>query len=137
VNGALVAGHVELQDNCILSGHSAVQQRVRVGRLAMIGGLGSSSKDVPPFVLQRGYNCITGLNLVGLRRSGCSPAAIDALRGAFRILFKEGRNMRNALDQIEADFGQFPEVTEFVNFIRQSKIGINPIRGRERRERLY
>ncbi len=54
VNGALVAGHVTLQDGCVLSGHAAVQQRVRIGRLAMLGGLGSTTKDIPPFVLQLG-----------------------------------------------------------------------------------
>ena len=54
VNNALVAGHVTLGDGCILSGHTAVQQRVRVGRLAMLGGMGSSSKDIPPFILQQG-----------------------------------------------------------------------------------
>src|SRR5215475_7908148 len=40
INGALVAGHVVLGDGCVLSGHTGVQQRVRIGRLAMLGGLG-------------------------------------------------------------------------------------------------
>jgi UDP-N-acetylglucosamine acyltransferase len=137
VNGALVGGHVELQDNCILSGHSAVQQRVRIGRLAMLGGLGSTSKDVPPFVLQQGYNSISGLNIVGLRRAGLSSEAIAALRSAFRMLYKEGRTQNGALDRIEADHKHYPEVMEFLTFIRESKTGINPIRDGSRRSRLY
>ena len=108
VNGALVAGHCVLHDGCILSGHSAVQQRVRIGRLAMLGGLGSTTKDIPPFVLQQGYNCVTGLNIVGLRRAGFSTEAIAALREAFRILYKEGRTQNTALDRIEADLGHDP-----------------------------
>ena len=72
VNNALVAGHVTLDDECILSGNTAVQQRVRVGRLAMLGGTGGTTKDIPPFILQQGYNCVTGLNIVGLRRAGFS-----------------------------------------------------------------
>ncbi len=128
VNGALVAGHVELHDGCILSGHSAIQQRVRIGRLAMLGGLGSVTKDIPPFVLQQGYNCVSGLNLVGLRRAGLSAPAIAALRVAFRVLYKEGRTQSGALDLISADLGHVPEVAEFVQFIRTSQLGISPAR---------
>jgi UDP-N-acetylglucosamine acyltransferase len=135
VNGALVGGHVELHDGCILSGHSAVQQRVRVGRLAMLGGLGSVTKDIPPFVIQQGYNCVSGLNLVGLRRAGLGSEAIAALRVAFRILYKEGRTQTGALELIAADLGKIPEVAEFIGFIQSTKIGISPARdpGRTRR----
>ena len=135
VNGALAAGHSELHDGCILSGHSAIQQRVRVGRLAMLGGLGSVTKDIPPFVIQQGYNCVSGLNLVGLRRAGLKSSAIQALRVAFRILYKEGRTQTGALELIARDLGSIPEVDEFVSFIQATKIGISPARdpGRNRR----
>ena len=128
VNGVLLAGHCDLHDGCILSGYAAVQQRVRVGRLAMLGGLGSTTKDIPPFVLQQGYNCVTGLNLVGLRRAGIPASTIDALRVSFRVLYKEGRTQSNALERIEADFGTIPEVAEFLSFVRTSVTGINTAR---------
>jgi UDP-N-acetylglucosamine acyltransferase len=137
VNGALVAGHVVLGDGCILSGHSALQQRVRVGRLAMLGGLGSSSKDIPPFVLQQGYNCVSGLNVIGLRRAGMSAETIAALREAYRVLYKEGRTQRPALDRIAADLGHVPEVAEFVEFVRGSTLGINPARNGDRQHRTF
>ena len=137
VNGALVAGHVILHDGCILSGHSAVQQRVRIGRLAMLSGLGSTSKDVPPFVLQQGYNCVTGLNTIGLRRAGITSEAIAALREAFRILYKEGRTRCTALERIAADLGHVSEVAEFVTFIQETTLGINPARGAERQDRTF
>ncbi len=137
VNGALVAGHVTLDDGCILSGHSAVQQRVRIGRLAMLSGLASTSKDIPPFVLQQGYNCVTGLNTVGLRRAGYTSAAIMALREAFRILYKEGRTLSTALDRIEADLGAHAAVQEFVGFIRETTLGINPARSGDRQRRTF
>jgi UDP-N-acetylglucosamine acyltransferase len=135
VNNALVAGHVVLHDGCILSGHTAVQQRVRVGRLAMLGGMGATSKDIPPFILQQGQNCVTGLNLVGLRRAGCSTEAIHALRQCFRIFYKEGRCQSAALERIEGDLGDVAEVAEFVAFVRESKIGLNPARSVDRAER--
>lgn len=137
VNGALAAGHVRLDDSCILSGHSAVQQRVRVGRLAMLGGLGSTTKDVPPFILQQGYNCVSGLNLVGLRRAGMTSATINALREAFRILYKEGRTQSAALDRIETDLGDVAEVRELLAFVRGSEIGINPARDSTRQRRTF
>jgi UDP-N-acetylglucosamine acyltransferase len=135
VNSALVAGHVVLGDGCILSGHTAIQQRVQIGRLAMLGGMGSTSKDIPPFILQQGQNCVTALNIIGLRRAGFSSDTIDALRQAFRIFFREGRTQTGALERIEADLGSVSEVCEFVTFIRESKTGINPMRSRGRAQR--
>ncbi len=135
VNNALIAGHVSLDDGCILSGHTALQQRVRVGRLAMLGGMGSSTKDIPPFILQQGQNCVTGLNVIGLRRAGMQASAIDGLRHAFRIFYREGRVQSAALDRIEAELGTIAEVAEFVAFIRESKVGINPARSSERAQR--
>ncbi len=132
VNNALLGGHVILEDDCILSGHTAVQQKVRIGRLAMLGGTGGTSKDVPPFILQQGYNCVTGLNIIGIRRAGFSAQSIDALRQVFRILYREGRPLPAALEQIEADFGHVAEVVEFVTFIRTSRTGINPARSLDR-----
>ena len=132
VNNALLGGHVILEDDCVLSGNTAVQQRVRIGRLAMLGGTGGTTKDVPPFILQQGYNCVTGLNVIGIRRAGFSARAIDALRQVFRILYREGRPLSAALDRIENDYGNVPEVLEFSGFIRQSKLGINPARSQDR-----
>lgn len=132
VNNALVAGHVLLDDGCILSGHTAVQQRVRVGRLALLAGMGASSKDVPPFILQQGYNCVTGLNVIGMRRAGILPAAIDAMRTAYRILYKEGRTRKAAVERMEADLGHVAEVREFLEFLRTTTLGINPARDSDR-----
>jgi UDP-N-acetylglucosamine acyltransferase len=126
VNGALVAGHAVLGDGCVLSGHSAIQQRVRVGRLAMLGGLGSSTKDIPPFILQQGYNTVSGLNVIGLRRAGFSPASINALREAFRVLYKEGRTLSSAVDSIDMELGHIAEIAEFSRFLRESTIGVCP-----------
>jgi hypothetical protein len=91
-----------------------------------------SSKDIPPFVLQQGYNYVSGLNVIGLRRAGMPTDTINALRDAFRILYKEGRTLRTALDMIEADLGHVPEVVEFLTFVSQSTLGINPGRTGDR-----
>ena len=123
VNGALVAGHVTLHDGCILSGHSAVQQRVRIGRLAMLGGLGSTTKDIPPFVLQQGYNCVTGPEHRRAPPGGVRAEAIAALREAFRILYKEGRIPDRGPRPDRGRPRHVPEVKEFITFIRESDAG--------------
>ena len=132
VNNAQIGGHVVLHDGCIISAHTAIQQRVRVGRLAMLGGMGSSTKDIPPFVLQHGQNCVTGLNLIGMRRAGISSAAIDGVRRAFSILYRGTLVQTAALEQIEAELGTITEVAEFLAFIRESKTGINRMRDLDR-----
>ena len=109
-------------DGCILSGNSAIQHWVRVGRLALLGGLGSSTKDIPPFMIHQGYNCVSGLNLVGLRRSGMAGFSINALKVAFRVLFKEGRTQCAAIERIEADL---------VAFLLAAKLGVGTARGEE------
>ncbi len=128
VNNAQLGGHVVLHDGCLISSQTGIQQRVRVGRLAMLGGMGSTTKDIPPFVLQQGQNCVTGLNLIGMRRAGLSAESIDAMRRAFRLLYRAGLAQSAALEQIESGVGHVSEVAEFLTFIRESKTGINPMR---------
>lgn len=135
VNGAMIGGDAELHDGCILSAHAVVHARARVGRLAMIGGLGSTSRDVPPFVLQQGHNSVSGLNLVGLRRAKVPHASIAGLREAYRILFKEGRPPSSALRLLEAEWSHVPEVREWIAFIGRSRLGINPARESDRSQR--
>ena len=71
---------------------------------------------------------MTGLNLIGMRRAGLSPVAIDAMRRAFRLLYREGLAQSAALERIESELGPISEVAEFLTFIRESKTGINPMR---------
>jgi UDP-N-acetylglucosamine acyltransferase len=123
-NGALVAGHCTLENNVYLSGNSAVHQFVRVGRLALLSGLSGSTKDMPPFVIQHRINTVVGINVVGMRRAGIPTAHIDAVRGAFHILYREEHVLPQALLRIERELGHVPEVAEMVAFIRTSARGI-------------
>ena len=69
-NGALLGGHVTVQDRAFISGNCLVHQFMRVGTLAIMQGGSAISKDLPPFTIARGDNGICGLNVVGLRRAG-------------------------------------------------------------------
>jgi UDP-N-acetylglucosamine acyltransferase len=131
-NGALVGGHCELADNVYLSGNSALHQFVRVGRLALLSGCSATTKDIPPFIIQQNIDTVVGINVVGMRRAGFTYEQIDAVRGAFKILFRENMVLPAALMKIEATLGPIDVVAEMVTFLRQSHRGVSPMRSRLR-----
>ncbi|MCS6865846.1 MAG: acyl-ACP--UDP-N-acetylglucosamine O-acyltransferase [Gemmataceae bacterium] len=126
VNGALLGGHVVLEDRVLLSGNCAVHQFCRVGRLALVSGTSGVSKDVPPFWIQWQMNQVRGINMVGMRRAGMSTADITAVRKAFRTIYlaRPALLLREALRQIEAEWGHVAAIRELLTFIRSSKRGI-------------
>jgi UDP-N-acetylglucosamine acyltransferase len=129
-NGALLGGHCELADNVYLSGNSAVHQFVRMGRLALLSGCSATTKDIPPFVIQQNIDTVVGVNVIGMRRAGLSHDQIDAVRQAFKVLFRENLVLPAALARLERDLGTVDVVAELIAFLRQSRRGINPMRGR-------
>ncbi|MEI8291825.1 MAG: acyl-ACP--UDP-N-acetylglucosamine O-acyltransferase [Verrucomicrobiota bacterium] len=123
-NAATLAGHVIVEDYAIIS-ISAVHQFCRIGKLAMIGGCSKVVQDVPPFMIADGNPAETRtVNKVGLERNGFSDAAQTALRQAYKIIFREGLTVSNALIKIEAELPALPEVKYLVEFIRASERGI-------------
>jgi UDP-N-acetylglucosamine acyltransferase len=122
--GALLAGWVQVNDHALVSGNCVVHQYVHIGRFAMMRGLSRTSRDVPPFCLMDLTHTLRGINLVGLRRAGFSAAKIRALCRAFTTLFGERRNLKLAMERLEADGPITPELAEMVEFIRLSKRGV-------------
>lgn len=129
-NGALLAGHVTIGDNVYLSGNCAVHQFASVGRLALLSGCSSTTKDIPPFMIQEGRNAVVGVNVVGMRRAGISHDDITAVRRAFNIVFRQRMVIPAALERVERELPGISVVTEFVEFIRTCSRGISPIRER-------
>src|SRR6185369_13891157 len=103
-SGALVAGYVEVEDEAFISGGVVIHQFSKIGRLAMIGGNTRVNADVPPFFLYSGFNVEPrGLNLVGLKRAGFSAGQIAALKNAYRVLYRSGSKLEEALCRIETE----------------------------------
>src|ERR1700676_328551 len=101
---ALVAGYVEVEDQAFISGGVVIHQYSRIGRLAMIGGNTRVNSDLPPFFLYSDFNVAGhGLNLVGQKRAGFSDADIKALKTAYRLLYRSGLKLENALQRIESE----------------------------------
>jgi UDP-N-acetylglucosamine acyltransferase len=121
---ALVAGHVEVEDEAFISGGVVIHQYSKIGRLAMIGGNTRVNADVPPFFLYTGFNVIPcGVNLVGLKRAGFSEAEIQALKSAYRLLYRSGLKLEEALGRIEREVST-EHTQHLVRFVRSSERGI-------------
>ncbi len=125
-NVGTLAGHVTVEDYAVIGGLAAVHQFCRIGRMAIIGGCSKVVQDVPPFMLADGNPAQTRtLNKVGLERNGVSEEAQNALKQAYKILFREGLTIPNALKKIEARHFRFPEITHLVRFCQTSERGLS------------
>jgi UDP-N-acetylglucosamine acyltransferase len=121
---ALVAGYVEVEDQAFISGGVVIHQYSKIGRLAMIGGNTRVNLDVPPFFLYSGFNVeAKGLNLVGLKRAGFTPAQVLRIKKAYQALYRSGLRLDEALVKIETEFPD-ENTLHLVRFIRGSKRGI-------------
>ena len=121
---ALVAGHVQVEDQAFISGGVVVHQYSRIGRLAMIAGNVRVNSDAPPFFLYSDFDIAAkGLNLVGVRRAGFTHLEIAALKQAYKLLYRSGLKLDQALARIETELpGE--HTRHLVSFIRASKRGI-------------
>lgn len=124
-NSALLGGHVHVGDGANLSGNVAVHQFVRIGTLAMIGGLSKVVKDVPPFMVLQDQD-IHGLNTVGLRRAGFELSDRKRVKEAYKRLYRTGLNVPSAIVAIEADADLMSAepARRLVAFVRASVRGI-------------
>lgn len=124
-NCATLAGHVSVGDYAILGGFTGIHQFCRVGAHCMMGIATITFKDVPPFLLASGNTARPyGLNLRGLKRRGFSETAIDSLRRAYKIIYRSGLKLDEALERLDSLAQEHEEVRYLADFIRQSDRGI-------------
>ena len=124
-NNATLAGHITIGDNATIGGLVAVHQFVRIGDYAFIGGKSAVVKDVPPYVIASGDRAkLHGLNSVGLKRHGFSKNTLSSLKKTYRIIFRIGLTMNEAIERVRAEVEQIPEVLAFIDFIKSSQRGI-------------
>jgi UDP-N-acetylglucosamine acyltransferase len=113
VNDSLLAGHVRIDDRAFIGGGSRFHQGIRVGRVVMAEG--RFTKNLPPFLIAA-KNQVFGVNILGLRRAGFSPADRDEIKRAFKLLYKSELNTKQALEKAaETEFG--PVGREFFQFV--------------------
>lgn len=124
-NAATLAGHVVVEDGATIGAFSGVHQFCRVGGHAYIGGYSVITQDALPYVLTVGNRAKSfGINVIGLERKQFAPEAIQALRQAYRTLFRSRLNLQEALDRLQTEFPSQPEVGRLAAFIRGSRRGV-------------
>ena len=124
-NVATLAGHVIVEDKAIIGGLAAVHQFSKIGKNAMIGGMARVNQDVPPYMIVAGDPAVvSGLNSVGLARAGMSAEERSELKKAFRILFRSGLTLKEAIASMENDLRQFESVAHLIEFLKGAERGI-------------
>jgi len=117
-NNVLLGGHVSIGANAVVGGGAAVHQFTRIGRAAMIGGMAGVTADVIPFGTVIGNRAsLAGLNIIGLRRRGYDREQINAVRGAFRLMFLGAGVFNERVEQARVTYGHEALVAEMIQFI--------------------
>ena len=122
-NGALLGGYAVVQDRAFISGNCLVHQFCRVGALAMMQGGSAISMDVPPFTMVSRINVICGLNVVGLRRAGFTAEQRMQLKQLYHLLFRSGKNLRDAVVEASSKFTTAPGKT-LLDFVAEARRGV-------------
>jgi UDP-N-acetylglucosamine acyltransferase len=125
-NSANLAGHVEIDDWAIVGGVTPVHQFVKIGAHSIIGGGCRVPMDIVPYVIAAGTPDIHiyGLNRIGLQRRGFSEETIRVLDRLYRIFFRSGLRVDDAVARIRSDLPALPEVEEFLRFVERSNRGL-------------
>ncbi|HDS30182.1 MAG TPA: hypothetical protein ENN67_03975, partial [Firmicutes bacterium] len=113
-------------EKAIIGGKTGLHQFVRIGTLAMVGGLSGLRQDAPPYMITAGAPPakVYGINLIGLRRNGFTPESRKIIRNAFRLLYRSGLNFSDAIERIKSELEQTDEIKHLIEFFQTSKRGV-------------
>ena len=124
-NSVQLAGHVLIEDFAILGGGTLVHQFCRIGAHAFTAGASVVLRDVPAYVMAGGNSAQPhGLNSEGLKRRGFTPEALDALRRAYKTLYRSGLSFEDARQQIAEQAEGSAEVLVLAQFLAATTRGI-------------
>ncbi|MBA3980157.1 MAG: acyl-[acyl-carrier-protein]--UDP-N-acetylglucosamine O-acyltransferase [Alcanivorax sp.] len=119
-----IAGHAHVGDGVILGGMTGIHQFCRIGSYAMTAGCSLVLKDVPAYVMVGGNPAAArSMNFEGMRRRGWSAEVIGQLRQAYKIVYRQGNTLEQALAELDA-LPQGPELRLFIDSLRSSERGI-------------
>jgi UDP-N-acetylglucosamine acyltransferase len=123
-NCSLLAGHVKVENGCVLSGLTAVHHFVTLGAASMLGGMTGATHDVPPFMMMLvDHRSPRAVNVVGMKRNGYSDAEIESVQRAFRLLYRS-KHSRAEVRQLLQDKGLITRATtQLLDFVDRSELG--------------
>lgn len=126
VNNAALAGHVHIKDWSILGGFTLVHQYCVIGEHSFTGMGSAIGKDVPAFMMVTGAPASArGLNLEGLKRRNFSKEELARLSQAFKIIYRRGNTVEQALIELEAlSAGSCKQIETLIHSLKSSSRGI-------------
>jgi UDP-N-acetylglucosamine acyltransferase len=124
-NNTALAGHVTIEDHVILGGFTAVHQFCRIGAYSFTAIAAAVTKDVPPYMMVAGNTASThGLNREGLKRHGFTAGTIELLKRAYKILYRSGLTLSEAMEQLRGMAVDSVELQRLIDFVDASERGI-------------
>jgi UDP-N-acetylglucosamine acyltransferase len=125
VNGSTLAGHIVVDDHATVGAFCAIHQFCNIGAYSFTAHGAMVTKDILPYLMVSGNKPTTvGLNSIGLERNGFSAEAIKTLQKAYKIIFREGLIVADAMSKLEDLVGECPEVQAFIDGLNRAKRGI-------------
>jgi UDP-N-acetylglucosamine acyltransferase len=129
-NSAMLAGHVIVEDHARIGGMTPVHQFSRIGCYAMVGGFSGVLRDIPPYTIGGGFPYkFGGINIIGLKRYQFSLEVRKAISKAFKLTYRSGLHLEDALNEIERQVEPLDEIRHWIEFCKTSKRGILGLEG--------
>lgn len=124
-NNATLAGHVHVGDWAIFGGFTGIHQFCRIGSHAFLGMFSSINRDVPAYTMVSGQPAVPkGINSEGLKRRGFTSAQIRNIKNAYRIVYRRGYRLADAIEELASLVGEQPELEVLVASLRSSERGV-------------
>lgn len=124
-NNTTLAGHVVVGDWVIFGGFSGVHQFCRIGSHAFLGMYSGLNRDVPAYTMMSGQPAEPkGINSEGLKRRGFSAEQIRNIKNGYRIVFRQGKKLADAIDEIAGISDAHPELELLLESLRASERGL-------------
>ncbi|MCU7554940.1 acyl-ACP--UDP-N-acetylglucosamine O-acyltransferase [Alteromonas sp. ASW11-19] len=124
-NNVAVAGHVHIDDFAILGGAVGIHQFCKVGAHAFLGAGGIILRDVPPYVMVSGHkNIPQGINSEGLKRRGFEKDTIQAVKRAYRTIYRDGNTIEEAITKLADSAAEHSAVADMITFLKNAERGI-------------
>ena len=123
-NGVQLGGHTKVEREANFGGLAAVHHFSTIGERSFVGGLTRVVHDVPPYMTVEGHpSRVKCVNTVGLKRKGLTKEAIEALKEAYKLIYRSGFTKTQAMEILEKRRPQYPEVQKLISFLRAVERG--------------
>lgn len=120
-NCATLGGHVTLGDWVIMGGFSGIHQFCQVGEHSFIGNNAAVTRDVPTYLMVSGQPAEPkGINSEGLKRRGFTPQQIKNIRAAYKIIYRSGLKLQDAIARLEESSQQQSELEPMLHSLHSA-----------------